>query len=544
VSTLARYFHTVRHLRPIQLAARARLRWQRSAADTRAAPVLRAGCRGYVAPIARAPSLVAADVFRFLNVERRCATAADWRPAGAERLWIYNLHYFEDLNAAAADSRSVWHRRLLQRWTEENPPAPGDAWDPYPVSRRITNWVKWAARGNELPAACVASLAVQARWLLGRLEYHLLGNHLLTNAKALIHAGLYFQGTEAERWLLRGLRILEQQLSEQLLPDGGHFELSPMYHAAMLEDLLDLLNLLRAYGRTPPSALPAAIQAMRGWLRVMTHPDGDIPFFNDAALDEAPSPAALEDYAGRLEVPDAPNAQQALVVLASSGYVRARAGPAWLLCDCAAVGPDYQPGHAHADTLSFELSLFGRRVLVNSGTSQYGSGAERLRQRGTAAHNTVVVDGLDSSEVWDAFRVARRARVQLHTARLTAAGVLIEASHDGYRRLSGHNVHVRRWLLDQAALGIEDRISGSFRRAEAYFHLHPQIIARRTTSSEVTLTGLAGGSARLEFQGAASLEVLPGTWHPRFGVELQNQRVVARFAGAALTTRVSWGAQA
>jgi uncharacterized heparinase superfamily protein len=544
VSTLARYFHTVRHLRPIQLAGRARLHWRRATADMRAAPALRPGSLGYVTPIARAPSLVAQDVFRFLNEERRCSIVSDWSPAGAARLWIYNLHYFDDLNATGADSRRTWHRQLLQRWTEENPPAPGDAWDPYPVSRRITNWVKWAVRGNELPAACVASLAVQARWLLPRLEYHLLGNHLLTNAKALIHAGLYFQGAEAERWLARGLHILERQLPEQVLPDGGHFERSPMYHAAVLEDLLDLLNLLRAYGRTPPSVFAATIQTMRAWLKVMTHPDGDIAFFNDAALDEAPSSAALEDYARRLGLPDAPDGRQALVVLTASGHVRALIGPACLLCDCAAVGPDYQPGHAHADSLSFELSVFGRRVLVNSGTSQYGSGAERLRQRGTAAHNTVVVDRLDSSEVWSAFRVARRARVRLHIAEVTPSGVLIEASHDGYRRLRGHNEHVRRWLLDQAALTIEDRITGPFEHAEAYYHLHPEIGVRRTAAGEVTLTGLAGGSGRLEFRGAASIEVLAGTWHPRFGVELPNQLVVARFAGAALTTRMSWRAPA
>jgi uncharacterized heparinase superfamily protein len=544
VSTLANYFHTARHLRPIQLAARARVAWRGPAADARAAPAPRPGRRGYVTPIARAPSLMAEEVFRFLNEERRCSTAADWKPAGAAQLWVYNLHYFDDLNAAGASSRVGWHRRLLERWIEENPPAPGDAWDPYPVSRRITNWVKWAARGNELPGPWRESLAVQTRWLLARLEYHLLGNHLLVNAKALLHAGLYFEGAEAEHWIARGLRILERQLREQVLPDGGHFELSPMYHAAVLEDLLDLLNLMRAYARAPPPALTVAMQTMRAWLEIMIHPDGDIAFFNDAALEEAPTRAALEDYARRLDLPEAQESPQPLVVLAASGYVRARAGPAYLLCDCAAVGPDYQPGHAHADSLSFELSLFGRRVLVNSGTSQYGSGSERLRQRGTAAHNTVVVDGMDSSEVWGAFRVARRARARLQTAQVTPAGVLIEAAHDGYRRLRGHNEHCRRWLLDQATLSIEDRISGAFGRAEAYFHLHPDVDARRASPSEVTLTLPAGGAARLRLEGAESLEVRPGTWHPRFGVAMQGQLVVARFAAATLTTRVSWSAPA
>jgi uncharacterized heparinase superfamily protein len=541
MSTLARYFHTVRYLRPIQLAARARLAWRRPIVDTRPAPGLRPPRRTYVAPIAALPSLIAPDVFRFLNEERRCASAADWRPGGAAQLWAYHLHYFDDLNADAADSRHAWHLQLLERWVAENPPGPGDAWDPYPVSRRITNWVKWAARGNQLPPACVASLAVQARWLLRRLEYHLLGNHLLVNAKALVHAGLYFQGAEAQHWLARGLRILERQLREQVLPDGGHFELSPMYHAAVLEDLLDLLNLMRAHDQAPPAALPAAIQAMRDWLGVMTHADGGIAFFNDAAFDGAPERAALEAYARRLGLAETRDAQQPLVILPQSGYVCARLGSAQLLCDCAPVGPNYQPGHAHADTLSFELTLGGRRLLVNSGTSQYGTGAERTRQRGTAAHNTVVLDGQDSSEVWAAFRVARRARVRLRSARATATGVLIEASHDGYRRLAGHNEHCRRWLLQERALQIEDRISGAFDTAVLHLHLHPDVTdVRRTSVLEVTLTHPGCGPVRMQFEGAASLEVLPGTWHPRFGVALANVSIAARFAGPSLTTRIVW----
>ncbi|MEN9780004.1 MAG: hypothetical protein RL014_1152 [Pseudomonadota bacterium] len=96
------------------------------------------------------------------------------------------------------------------------------------------------------------------------------------------------------------------------------------------------------------------------------------------------------------------------MISTDSGYVRLDNGPAVALLDVAPVGPDYLPGHAHADTLSFELSVGAQRVLVNSGTSCYGSSAERLRQRGTAAHNTVVVNGQDSSEVWGGFRVARR----------------------------------------------------------------------------------------------------------------------------------------
>jgi len=58
-----------------------------------------------------------------------------------------------------------------------------------------------------------------------------------------------------ERWYARGMQVLECELREQVLPDGGHFELSTMYQAGILEDLLDLVNLLIAYGREPPAPL-------------------------------------------------------------------------------------------------------------------------------------------------------------------------------------------------------------------------------------------------------------------------------------------------
>ena len=93
---------------------------------------------------------------------------------------------------------------------------------------------------------------MQVRFLRKRLEIHLLGNHLFANAKALVFAGLYFTGNEADEWLGKGLAILEREVPEQVLRDGGHFERSPMHHGIILEDLLDLLNVFahKLYGTT------------------------------------------------------------------------------------------------------------------------------------------------------------------------------------------------------------------------------------------------------------------------------------------------------
>jgi uncharacterized heparinase superfamily protein len=128
-----------------------------------------------------------------------------------------------------------------------------------------------------------------------------------------------------------------------------------------------------------------------------------------------------------------------------SGYIRLSSGHAFALIDVAPVGPDYLPGHVHADTLSFELSLFGQRVFVNGGTSQYGTDDVRELERGSAAHNTVVVNSENSSEVWGGFRVARRAYPRDLVINETPKLVSVTCAHDGYCRLSGKPTHRRRW---------------------------------------------------------------------------------------------------
>jgi uncharacterized heparinase superfamily protein len=541
LNELALYFHTVRHLRPIQVFARLRRRLYQPRPNLRPAPARRPQLAPYCEPIAPAPSLSAPDTFHLLNVERRCTSDADWHPADASALWVYHLHYFDDLNAQGAAARESWHRALLVRWVRENPPARGAAWDPYPVSRRLGNWIKWALRGHVLPPECQASLAVQSRWLVGHLEHHLLGNHLFANAVALVHAGLFFSGHEAEAWYARGMGILRRELKEQLLGDGGHFELSPMYHALLLTDLLDLVNLHQAYGVALPAGWPHTIVRMQTWLEALSHPDGEIAFFNDATGGAAPRAAETAAYAARLALPRAAHPPTEPCAVEYSGYVRAQAGPALLLCDCAAVGPDYLPAHAHADSLSFELSLHGQRLLVNSGISQYGVDHERLRQRGTAAHNTVLLDGQNSSEVWGGFRTARRARVLRRKLQTTHDTLSVEAAHDGYRRLSGRNEHLRRWRLTDHSLHVLDHISGPFRLAQAFFHLHPEVQLQRLDSSVVQLQSpQLPGTVRMHCEPAEELEVRASSWYPGFGRERESHCIVVRFKTSGLLTRFEW----
>jgi len=282
---------------------------------------------------------------------------------------------------------------------------------------------------------------------------------------------------------------------------------------------------------------------MLRWLAAMSHPDGGISLFNDAALDIAPDCAALGRYAAALGLPEVdPRADadsRAIVSLADSGYVRLTRGAAMLIADVGEIGPDYQPGHAHADSLSFEFSLGGRRVFVNGGTSTYEPGAERRRQRGTAMHNTVLVDGCDSSEVWHAFRVARRARPREVRSGADGGLLWLEGAHDGYRRLPGRVSHRRRWELSATSLGVTDSIDGTCREAAAHFRLHPDWNAQVDEADGGTIEG-GGASLRWRARGAATVEVVDGTWHPRFGQSLPCRVLRIVFAGARLETRFAW----
>ncbi|SDM92325.1 Uncharacterized conserved protein, heparinase superfamily [Geoalkalibacter ferrihydriticus] len=484
--------------------------------------------------------MVSPGRFRFLNVEYSLESATDWNHPQRPKLWLYNLHYFDDLCATDAAARRDAHLALIRRWIAENPPAVGNGWEPYPISLRVVNWIKWALAGNELPAEALDSLAVQTRYLLKRLEYHLLGNHLWANAKALVFAGLFFAGDEAQAWLSRGLKILDAQMPEQILEDGGHFERSPMYHAIILDDLLDLINLYRAYGREIPVDWLGAHVCMRAWLIAMSHPDGDIALFNDAAFQIAPRWQELDAYAGRLDLARQSYPPDPILRFPETGYIRCEKGPAVLLVDVAPVGPDYLPGHAHADTLNFELSLFGQRVFVDSGTSTYEKTTERERQRGTTAHNTLTVDGENSTEVWGGFRVARRAYPLALTCGMTSKGVFVDCAHDGYRRLPGKVVHRRRWDFVEGRLTLHDRLEGRFGRAQARLHLHPDVQAELVNDDgwRLSLADVHGVAVRVI--GAETLRVEQTTWHPAFGVAVPNQCLVAEIGTGELVTQIEW----
>lgn len=454
------------------------------------------------------------------------------------KLWRYNLHYFDYI--CHSEFPTDFTASLITEWITHCPQGTPEAWEPYPASLRIVNWIKAFTQSISPQPQWLDSLYLQARWLERNIEYHILANHYLKNGVALFFAGSYFEGVEAQRWMEKGLKILSEETNEQILSDGGHFERSPMYHSIAVEDYLDVLNIMHAnpglVDRDQVKSIQASTEKALMFLKDLCLPDHDIPLFNDSTFGIAPSPSRLFEYAQRIIGYQSPPQPQALSVTKKerSGYSVIRHNQDMLIVDCGEVGPDYQPGHAHCDMLSYELALDGKRVIVDSGVHDYEAGTRRQYARSTKAHNTVVVDGHEQSEMWGTFRVAHRARpLQTSLTQKSHAAAWFEGAHSGYHRLPGKVTHHRTIEYD-AVNGwlIRDEVQGSgIHLIENYIHLHPGLRIKPIGNFLHVTDLLEHSICVIEVLHETPMKIEKG-WHfPEFGIEQENDVIVLTMEG-------------
>ena len=389
--------------------------------------------------------------FNFLNLSKKFDGAIDWNYDKYGKLWTYNLTYFEYLK----ETEDVC---LIYDFIE-NISAVKDGLEPFPIRLRGLSWIKYLTYNNIKDKKIDDSLYAQYYILLDSLEYHLLGNHLLENGFSLLFGAYYF---EDEKLYAKAKEILEEELEEQILEDGGHFELSPMYHQIMLFRVLDCINLVKNNNWKNQELLEVLIrkaELMLSWLKNIIYSNGDIPLLNDSANHIAPTSNELFEYAKFLNI-------EYLILnvkLKESGYRKIDKNNYECIIDIGHIGAEYIPGHVHADTFNFELRIDGKPFVVDSGLSTYETNEIRFCERSTKAHNTVEVLEKDSSEVWGGFRVANRANV----IELVENIDHIQATHDGYKKYGV--LHIRSWTFEDDKIIIEDSLN---KDSEAVFRLH------------------------------------------------------------------------
>lgn len=444
------------------------------------------------------------DSFRFLNLSNEFENLdINWNFDGYGKLWNYNLNYMDFL--LQYDIEKTKGIKLIldfvQKFTNDS-----TGLAPYPISVRGINWIKFLTKHGIQNPEIDNSLFAQFKILLDNLEYHLLGNHLLENGFSLLFDAFYYNNL---RLYDKAKDIIETELNEQILEDGGHFELSPMYHQIILDRVLDCINLLQNNKLFDGQEsllifMKEKSEKMLQWINCMTFSNGDIPRFNDSATGIAPSTQQLNDYATRLELISEETIREIRLnssdsYLKDSGYRRINGSNYEYIIDVGQPGPDYQPGHAHADTFNFELYLNGKPIIVDIGISTYEKNQRRQLERSTSSHNTVQVDCFDSSAVWGGFRMARRARVIF----LEENDTLIKARHDGYKHLG--LIYERELICEDDSINIADKLIGTRRYSSvSRFHFNPDLDVY-LSDNQIVIKGYI----LMMFEGFNSIRLVP-----------------------------------
>lgn len=432
-------------------------------------------------PIPKYKCLVG-EQFSFLNLEHEFA---GWNFTENGMLWAYNQNYFDWINQG--DYPQEDGCKWIDKFIEELP-SNKVGLDPYPIALRSINWVKFfcrypdAATKNRLD-----SLYSQLKLLEKKLEYHLLGNHLLEDAYALYIGGSFFNDKPL---LQKAKKLLLFQLDEQVLKDGAHYEQSPMYHSILLDRLLDCINI------KSDNKLIYYAQRMLGHLESIKWGVGSLPLLNDSANGIAPTTRQLFYYAKGLGL------KWKKIPMKDCGYRKMLAGNMEMIVDVGNITATYQPGHTHADTFNYELRIDGKPFVVDTGISTYNKTERRQLERSTVAHNCVSPEEKNSSEVWGGFRVGKRC----HTEITKDTENVIEAVHNGFGKECR-----RKFEMKVGTFSIEDWFDGE---AVNYIHLAKD-----------------ADEKRVKVEGAMSVETKPWKYSTEYNRFIEGKVIEIRFKG-------------
>lgn len=491
--------------------------------------------------------------FDFLNKVVTFDNELGWNDPALPQLWRYNLHYFNYLRELIEIEKInpcydnfCLLKKYVESWIINNTKiGHGDGWHPYTISLRLLNWIiaysafaKYIDIDQQFKNCFLRSIVSQNQYLLSNLEYDVLGNHLFENLKTLIVCGMFLNSSPlgvksksiAERELIK-------QLNEQFHDDGGHFELSAMYHSILLKGITELTYLYKNFGFSVPTEFLTVQNKAYKYLVNIIHPDGEIPLFNDAAFGIAESPVYLLNYAYGSENEDLTlldliikeNGQSDRHKLSPSrdfifyakdtGYLKTEDQNMFSILDVGKPCPDYLPAHAHADIFSYELSYNEKRIVVDTGTYEY-SGLKREYDRSTEAHNTLTINKDNQSQVWGNFRVAERGYPSVHKFVSDNEKVEILASHDGYKKKYGA-MHKRKYVhvLNELLLVLDSVNTDS--QVESYINLHPDV-----------KFGIHGDEVHISHGDLkirpinAQFSIEETVYHPKFGYEEITTKVI------------------
>ena len=411
------------------------------------------------------------------------ASARSWRERTYDQKPLWELHRQQHLfplaAAGFAAAQDDWRRLAadhILHWIARNPARNGPGWrSGYESSHRLLGWafsvplLTDTLRSDEL-ARVNSSYAAQANFVAARpSRYSSANNHRLAELVGLLAASVV--GFTGVSW--RSLWTeLEDEVVRQTYGDGGSREQAAGYFLYVLEILWCAAVL--AVGRGEElGRLNERFHAMLAWLTGVARPDLEPPAMGDDAEDRMLRPDYFEERRARViagRVRSLLNGKPTLGtdelgpdtrsrLFAESGYAVLRSGHVRVVFDVGELGFGPLAAHGHADALSVVVDAGNRPFLRDSGTGLYRPPEIREAFKSTAAHNTVVVDGLSQAESRGPHLWGRRFLVEIEANELGDSLDYVRASHDGYRRRRARAHHTRSvTFVKPTVLVVLDRV--------------------------------------------------------------------------------------
>lgn len=380
---------------------------------------------------------------------------------------IYNnVYYFEYgivLGAKYRETKDKAYWELFKKCYQDYLDAKAGLKSAYSMALHIPNVLIalelfGEAAELDLREKIYCELYSQYLYLQKHQEKHLFANHYFEDLKALIIASYLFRD---DKKLDCYLKAFKKQCDEQILADGVHYELSLMYHKLIMEDLMRIGMLAKQTDFPECKWIIPLIQKMTDACYSLEKGIGRTPLFNDAGDNVAKTCEQL-CLAAETQFGIKPVLKDSF---SESGYYKLYDEERALIFDAGKIGVDYQPAHGHCDCLSFELSVDGKPLLVNSGTYEY-QGDLRKHFRKTRVHNTVEINGHEQSQCWGGFRVGKRISRVFGKLR---DGIV----EGGYRNYRGEE-HRRSITLKGGVLEVTDSINAQDGiQVKSYLHIAP-----------------------------------------------------------------------
>ncbi len=457
--------------------------------------------------------------------------------------WLYHMNSFTWLVDLAAigksDKIAKYAQNLCKNWLEANSDFTAIkynsiAWQTDITAKRVFSWLQhWQVffdRGElNFRHDMLKSIARQIRHLRNMAAYQSLSDGNISAVKGWICACLILKSEETG--LIAATKALEWVLAEQIFADGGHISRIPEKQLSILQDLIDIRLVFRQAKIETPDFLQITIDKMSPMLRFYRHPDKSLAVFNGGNIKNKDIIDSILNYADARGIAPkhAPH----------SGYEKLLAGNLCAFIDVGNPSPLIKYDDIFAGALAIEVSLGENRIFVNCGKSIAGNKQWRQSERSTAAHSTLCLANLNST---DLSKNSKRHAYVTSTYSTKNGNQWVDASHDGYMANMGI-IHTRRLFMakDGNDLRGEDIIEGKVGIDYSIsFHLHPKIKVSILHNKQSALLKLANGEAwRLRISGAA-ITLMDSIYFGDNGKFKRSQQIILSGITATNKTKIKW----